>query len=140
MTRRFRDCCEVASHCFLHSDLVGRHYMAFMLQRSARLQLLRLNDDAPNDYERRVHRKGVVASLGARDAVSLEHLHLMAVLELGGTLLLYSGTVLMGRVHVGGVLSSRQVGPATAAMTATAMTLSARGSLGGTCYKANVVS
>lgn len=33
-------------------------------------------------------------------------MNLMAVLDLGGTLLLYSGCVPIGKVHVGGVLAS----------------------------------
>lgn len=99
----------MASHSFLHTDLVGRHYMCFMLARSGRLQVVRLH--GPD----RVHKKGLVASIPARDAVVLQRMHLMAVLDLGGTLLLYSGCSLIGKVHVGGVLSSN-----TAAMSAAA--------------------
>lgn len=75
--------------------------MAYMLTRTGRLQLLRL------DTFDKVNKKGLVASIAARDAVVLPHMNLFAVLDLSGTLLLYSGCVQIGKVHVGGVLSSR---------------------------------
>lgn len=109
----------MASHSFLHTDLVGRHYMCFMLARSGRLQVVRLH--GPD----RVHKKGLVASIPARDAVVLQRMHLMAVLDLGGTLLLYSGCSLIGKVHVGGVLSSN-----TAAMSAAATVAGGGGGCG----------
>lgn len=61
-----REYSEIASHCFLHCDLVGQHFMCYMLSRTGKLQMLRL------DGLKGVHKNGVIASIPARDAVALQ--------------------------------------------------------------------
>lgn len=61
-----REFSEVASHCFLHCDLVGQNFLCYMLSRIGKLQMLRL------DGLKAVHKNGLVASIPARDAVALQ--------------------------------------------------------------------
>lgn len=93
---------EAATHGFLHTDLIDQTYMCYMLPRTKCLQLTRL--EKSNTPETQIF--GIVTSISAKDAVYLEKLKMIAVLAPCGTLMMYSGPNLIGKVHVGGVLSS----------------------------------
>lgn len=54
----------MGSSGFFHTDLVGRRYLCYMLNRSAKLQLVLIEGDT------KVHKEGIVGSISARDAVA----------------------------------------------------------------------
>lgn len=92
----------MASHGFIHVDLIDQTYMCYILARTKYLQLMRL--EKSNTPDTPIF--GIVTSIPAKDAVCLEKLKMIAVLAPCGTLMMYSGPHLIGKVHVGGVLSS----------------------------------
>lgn len=92
----------MATHGFIHIDLIDQTYMCYILARTKYLQLMRL--EKSNTPDTPIF--GIVTSIPAKDAVCLEKLKMIAVLAPCGTLMMYSGPHLIGKVHVGGVLSS----------------------------------
>ncbi|XP_033168826.1 anaphase-promoting complex subunit 1 [Drosophila mauritiana] len=91
-----REFCEMATRAFIHTDLVGQTFLCYLLARSCRLQLVRLTG-----YESGELQLSTLAStLAAKDAVGLQRMHMIAVLDPSGSLLLYTGTVLISKVHI----------------------------------------
>lgn len=99
----------MATHGFIHVDLIDQTYMCYILSRTKYLQLMRL--EKSNSQDTPIF--GIVASIPAKDAVCLEKLRMIAVLAPCGTLMMYSGPNLIGKVHVGGVLSNLANLPST---------------------------
>lgn len=64
----FRDYSEIASHGFMHVDLIGQTYMCYLLPRTANLLLTRL--EKSNSADTPIF--GMVSSIPAKDAVSLD--------------------------------------------------------------------
>lgn len=62
-----REYLEVASHGFLHIDLVGDTYLCYLLARTAKLQLIRLEQKSSSQ----LHIFGTALSIPAKDAVCL---------------------------------------------------------------------
>ncbi|XP_032594835.1 anaphase-promoting complex subunit 1 [Drosophila grimshawi] len=92
-----REFCEMATRAFIHTDLVGQTYLCYLLARSCRLQLVLLNG---YDTDEPLQLSTLAATLNAKDAVGLPRLHMIAVLDPGGSLILYTGTVLISKVHI----------------------------------------
>ncbi|XP_017115012.1 anaphase-promoting complex subunit 1 [Drosophila elegans] len=91
-----REFCEMASRAFIHTDLVGQTFLCYLLARSCRLQLVRLTGYGSSE----VQLSTLASTLSAKDAVGLNRLHMIAVLDPGGSLILYTGTVLISKVHI----------------------------------------
>ncbi|XP_035908102.1 anaphase-promoting complex subunit 1 [Anopheles stephensi] len=88
---------EMASEAFLHTDLVGNNYICFLQSRACRLTLLH--------YEENSLSVSCTHMLLARSAVSLDHINMIVVLEPTGRLVLYSGPIAVGKLHVTGLQS-----------------------------------
>lgn len=110
-----REYLEMATHGFMHTDLIGQTFICYLLRQSAKLQLVRLEAAAA---EKPIF--GIVTSIPAKDAVCLRRMKMIAVLAPCGTLLLYTGPILIGKVHVGGVLACLASTPLNTAATVVA--------------------
>ncbi|XP_055843307.1 anaphase-promoting complex subunit 1 [Episyrphus balteatus] len=97
-----KEFCEIATKAFVHVDLIGQTYLCFLLPRSAKLQLVRI----VNFDEENTQIEGEIFSIAARDAVVLERMKMIAILDPSGTLTLYTGTVFVSKVHVVAVIPS----------------------------------
>ncbi|XP_034650000.1 anaphase-promoting complex subunit 1 [Drosophila subobscura] len=97
-----REFCEMATRGFIHTDLVGQTYMCYLLARSCRLQMVRITGYGSTD----VQLSTMASTLPAKDAVGLNRMHMIAVLDPGGSLILYTGTVLISKVHITPLLAS----------------------------------
>lgn len=62
----FREYLEVASRGFTHIDLIGQHFMCYLLGRTSKLQLIRMERGNDNIIFRKVN------SIPAKDAICLE--------------------------------------------------------------------
>ena len=93
---------EMASSGFLHMDFLGQKYLCFLLIKSYKLNLLAI--DRISGVNRPIF--GSMSNIPAKDAVALPRMNMIAVLMPCGTLMLYSGPTAVGKVHVGGILSS----------------------------------
>lgn len=106
-----REFCEMATRAFIHTDLVGQTYLCYLLARSCRLQLVLLNGYNTSELQLST----LASTLPAKDAVGLQRMHMIAVLDPGGNLILYTGTVLISKVHITPLLTA----PTTTATTGT---------------------
>lgn len=86
----------MATRAFIHTDLVGQTFLCYLLARSCRLQMVRLTGYGTSE----VQLSTLASTLGAKDAVSLNRLQMIAVLDPNGSLILYTGTVLISKVHI----------------------------------------
>ncbi|KAL7744257.1 hypothetical protein ACLKA6_009216 [Drosophila palustris] len=111
-----REFCEMATRAFIHTDLVGQTYLCYLLARSCRLQMVLLNGYDTSDLQLST----LASTLPAKDAVGLQRLHMIAVLDPGGNLILYTGTVLISKVHITPLLTAPTTTATTTASTATA--------------------
>lgn len=93
---------EMATTGFLHTDFIGQRYLCFLLVKSHKLNMLAI--DRISGVNTPIF--GAVSSISAKDAVALPRMNMVAVLMPCGTLMLYSGPLAVGKVHVGGVLTS----------------------------------
>lgn len=110
---RQREFCEMATRAFIHTDLVGQTYLCYLLPRSCRLQLVLLGGYNTSDLQLST----LASTLPAKDAVGLQRLHMIAVLDPGGNLILYTGTVLISKVHITPLLTAPTTTTATATTT-----------------------
>lgn len=62
-----RDYCEMASHGFLHEDIVGQQFMCYILSRSSKMFMVRL--EKSNDVDKVIF--GMTNAIKAKDAASL---------------------------------------------------------------------
>ncbi|CAG4961366.1 unnamed protein product [Colias eurytheme] len=93
---------------FLHTDLVGHNYLCFMVKVEgvSKLQIMRLKKSHSHGQTSKTNIiVGWVSSVMAKDAVVLEHLKMMALIDEMGNIILQSGNNFVGKVHVGGVLA-----------------------------------
>uniref|UniRef100_A0A1B0CZC3 Anaphase-promoting complex subunit 1 middle domain-containing protein n=1 Tax=Phlebotomus papatasi TaxID=29031 RepID=A0A1B0CZC3_PHLPP len=93
---------ECASKGFLHTDLVGQLFLCYLLPRNAKLILVPIVRTKESEF----HFFGKTTAIKAKDATVLNRMNMITVLAPCGTIMLYSGPVNVGKVHVGGVLSS----------------------------------
>lgn len=96
---------EMAASGFLHMDLIGQKYLCFMLAKSYMLNMLTI--DRISGVNTPIF--GCMFNISAKDAVALPRMNMIAVLMPCGTLMLYSGPLAVGKVHVGGILTSMSV-------------------------------
>ncbi|XP_041774338.1 anaphase-promoting complex subunit 1 [Anopheles merus] len=89
---------EMATGAFLHTDLVGNTYICFLQARACRLTLVQYSPTALNVLG--------ISTLPARSAVSLEQVNLIVLLDPTGRLVLYSGCIAVGKLHLNGLPSS----------------------------------
>ncbi|XP_030380933.1 anaphase-promoting complex subunit 1 [Scaptodrosophila lebanonensis] len=97
-----RELCEKATRAFIHTDLVGQTYLCYLLPRSCRLQLVLLTGYGTPELQLST----LASTLPAKDAVGLTRMHMIVVLDPGGNLILYTGTVLISKVHITPLLST----------------------------------
>ncbi|XP_075158873.1 anaphase promoting complex subunit 1 [Haematobia irritans] len=91
-----REFCEMSSKAFIHTDLVGQIYLCYLLPRSCKLQMVLLNNYNSDDLQ--ISTKSI--TIVAKDAVPLERMNMIAVLDPSGILILYTGGVLVSKVHI----------------------------------------
>ncbi|XP_063958903.1 anaphase-promoting complex subunit 1-like isoform X2 [Lytechinus pictus] len=99
-----------ASKAFLTSDLSGQDFLCFLLPRYRQLRCLKFNSS--NDCTQLIF--GSLTTLHVRDAVQLEDLKMMAVVEANGNLALYTGINKVGNILLPGVaptIMASSVGP-----------------------------
>ncbi|XP_037936242.1 anaphase-promoting complex subunit 1 [Teleopsis dalmanni] len=95
-----REFCEISSKAFLHTDLLGETFLCYLLSRSSKLQLVRLTN-----YPKKILQISTMSTtIPAKDAVCLERMKMIAVLDPSGSLILYTGGILVSKVHVGPVI------------------------------------
>lgn len=92
---------EAAAHGFLHTNFVGQRYICYLLPRICELNLVRMSRTPSGKYT-----FDDPIAVPAKDAIAMHRLNMIAVLGTCGTLMLYSGHSLIGKVHIGGILSS----------------------------------
>ncbi|XP_050344648.1 anaphase-promoting complex subunit 1 [Nymphalis io] len=93
---------------FLHTDLVGHNYLCFMVKVTGvtRLQIVRLQKSHSHGQLCKTNIiVGSISSILAKDAVVLEHLKMIALIDETGNIILQSGNSFVGKVHVGGILA-----------------------------------
>ncbi|XP_061376792.1 anaphase-promoting complex subunit 1 isoform X2 [Danaus plexippus] len=93
---------------FLHTDLVGHDYLCFMVKMSGvtRLQIVRLKKSRSHGQAFKTNIiVGSISSVLAKDAVVLDHLKMIALIDETGNIILQSGNNFVGKVHVGGILA-----------------------------------
>ncbi|KAJ8046075.1 Anaphase-promoting complex subunit 1 [Holothuria leucospilota] len=88
-----------ASKVFISQDLCEQKYLCFLVRQHQQLQCLKFSDS--NDRSQLIF--GSVTNLPAHDAVSLESLDMMVVLDPAGSLVLYTGLVKISRILVPGI-------------------------------------
>lgn len=98
---------EMASSGFLHMDFIGQKYLCFLLIKSYKLNLLAI--ERISGLNTPIF--GSISSISAKDATALPRMNMIAVLMPCGTLMLYSGPVPVGKVHIVGILASLSVPP-----------------------------
>lgn len=104
---------EVASKGFLHIDFIGQQYLCFLRPKSFRLNLLLI--ERKNSFNTPVF--GTLHNISAKDAVCLPKMNMIVVLLPCGMLMLYTGPVVVGKIHVGGVLSNLSINTAVTALS-----------------------
>ena len=97
----------MATSGFLHTDMIGQKFLCFLLVKSCMLNML--NIDKSTSCKKPIF--GAISSIAARDAVALNRMNLIAILTPCGTLMLYSGPLAVGKVHVGGILATLSTTP-----------------------------
>nr|XP_037873049.1 anaphase-promoting complex subunit 1 isoform X2 [Bombyx mori] len=101
---------------FLHTDLVGHDYLCFIVKTmgTSKLQILRLQKSHSHGQSSKTNLiVGAVSTVLAKDAVVLDHLKMMALIDEAGNIILQSGNNVVGKVHVGGVLARLMDSPYT---------------------------
>uniref|UniRef100_W4VRH0 Putative anaphase-promoting complex apc subunit 1 meiotic check point regulator/tsg24 n=1 Tax=Corethrella appendiculata TaxID=1370023 RepID=W4VRH0_9DIPT len=94
---------DIGSAGFIHTDLIGHTYLGYLLKKTYKLCLVKVDkfDQAnPNVIGK------ISNDMPAKDVVCLKKMNMMVVLAPCGTVMLYSGYNLIGKVHVAGILSS----------------------------------
>lgn len=97
-----KEFCEIATKAFVHVDLIGQTHLCYLLPRSGKLQLVRIT----NYNEECTQIEIDIFSIPAKDAVVLDRMKMVAILDPSGTLILYTGTVFVSKVHVVAVIPS----------------------------------
>lgn len=94
---------EMATKGFIHTDFIGQRYLCFLLPKSFRLNLLPI-ERRKSSLKMPIF--GTLTTISAKDAVSLPKMNMIVALLPCGMLMLYSGCVSVGKIHVGGILST----------------------------------
>lgn len=97
-----------AKKAFLHCDLIGQNYLCYLLcvgMKQLVIARLEKTHVSTNNVSNKQFIVGVVTSIQAKDAVNVPLLNMIAVIDLSGNIILYSGINMIGKVHIGGVLA-----------------------------------
>ncbi|CAH0388207.1 unnamed protein product [Bemisia tabaci] len=105
-----------ATKVFYSTDLVGLKYLSYLVPTKELLFCARL--EKTNDKEPGVI-VGTVNCVSAKDAAFLPALHLIVVLEPSGSIMLYSGTAPVGKLHIPVFFSAPEMPPPLFNPTAT---------------------
>ncbi|XP_024080333.1 anaphase-promoting complex subunit 1 isoform X2 [Cimex lectularius] len=97
--RSYRDQSSMASKSFLSKDTLGQEYLCYLVNSS--LVLVRLN--RTNNTRMPELIVGSVSSIPAKDAVPIPALQMIAILEAGGCVMLYTGCTTIGKLHIAGI-------------------------------------
>ncbi|KAK3923529.1 Anaphase-promoting complex subunit 1 [Frankliniella fusca] len=90
-----------AKLAFLTTDVVGQRYLCYLVPLRKQLLFSRL--EKTNTSERLIF--GMTAGVPAVDAAPITHLNMVLVVEPNGGIVLYSGTTVVGKVHLPGMPS-----------------------------------
>ncbi|KAK3580765.1 hypothetical protein CHS0354_023054 [Potamilus streckersoni] len=85
-----------SSKAFLAKDLCGQQFLCYVISYKQQLKCVKFEES--NDRSQLIF--GAVAVIPAKDAVPIESLDLMLVLDTLGWLFVYSGTIKLNRIHV----------------------------------------
>lgn len=90
---------------FIHEDLVGHEYLCYILKVNgiSQLQMMRLQKS--NCHGKVTFIVGTISTFIAKDAVVLNDLKMVALIDELGNIIMQSGNHIVGKVHVGGVLA-----------------------------------
>ncbi|KAJ8917136.1 hypothetical protein NQ315_012628 [Exocentrus adspersus] len=102
----FSEPAGAASKAFLVDDLVGQWYLCYLLTSKDQLCIVKIDFANPTNIM-----FGISTSISAKDAVALPLLHMLAILEHTGNVMLYSGLTVVGKLHVGGTLTQHTPSP-----------------------------
>ncbi|XP_038074683.1 anaphase-promoting complex subunit 1-like isoform X2 [Patiria miniata] len=91
-----------ATRVFLTTDICQQRYLCYLLQHRHQLKCVKFGRS--NDQSHLIF--GTISILMVKDAVPLQSLDMMVVLDLSNSLVLYTGLVKIGKVHVSGILPS----------------------------------
>ncbi|CAG9853978.1 unnamed protein product [Phyllotreta striolata] len=94
-----------ATKVFFTEDFVGQKYLCYVLDTRSQLSIVKV------DYSGRNFTFGVLTSISAKDAASIPHLRMLAILEHSGNVTLYSGLNVIGKLHIGGTLAQHAPSP-----------------------------
>ncbi|XP_058810342.1 anaphase-promoting complex subunit 1 isoform X2 [Phymastichus coffea] len=87
---------ERASKVFLTTDLLGQVYFCYLIRNQSRLFLARI--EKSNDPNQII--LGMLYSVTAKDAISLQELKMIVVIETNNNISLFSGMSLVGKLHI----------------------------------------
>ncbi|XP_017852968.1 anaphase-promoting complex subunit 1 [Drosophila busckii] len=105
-----REYCEMATRAFVHTDLVGQTYLCYLQARSSRLQMVLLSGYNTDELQLST----LPSTLPAMDAVGLKRLHMIVILDPSGSLMVYTGTVLISKVHITPLIATPNLYPNSA--------------------------
>ncbi|XP_034233098.1 anaphase-promoting complex subunit 1 [Thrips palmi] len=88
-----------AKKAFFTTDVVGQTYLCYLVP--SRRQLLYSRLEKTNASEKLIF--GITAGVPAVDAAPITHLSMVVVIDPNGSVVLYSGTTVVGKVHVPGM-------------------------------------
>ncbi|KAG5893112.1 hypothetical protein JTB14_019316 [Gonioctena quinquepunctata] len=94
-----------ASKVFFIDDLIGQCYLCYVLTSRNQLSIVKVDISGTNIVF------GMSTSISAKDAVPIPQLHMLAILEHNGNVSLYSGLMILGKLHIGGTLAQHTPSP-----------------------------
>ncbi|XP_017782212.1 PREDICTED: anaphase-promoting complex subunit 1 [Nicrophorus vespilloides] len=95
-----------ATSVYLIDDLIGQWYLCYFVLNRLQLSIVKIDFTNPNCIV-----FGMNRSISAKDSVAIPHLHMLAILEHTGNVVLYSGLTIVGKLHIGGVLAQHVPSP-----------------------------
>lgn len=88
---------------FLHTDLIGHEYLCFMVKVGgvSKLQIMRLQKGRAHGQVCKTNLiVGAISSVAAKDAVVLDQLNMIALIDESGNIILQSGNYVVGKVSL----------------------------------------
>ncbi|XP_035687108.1 anaphase-promoting complex subunit 1-like isoform X1 [Branchiostoma floridae] len=91
-----------ASKAFLMSDVCGQKFLCYLIGKKHELRCVKF--EPSNDNRQLIF--GAITKISARDAIALQSLNMMIVLDLHGSVVLYTGISKVGKVYLASLSSS----------------------------------
>ncbi|KAG9468650.1 hypothetical protein GDO78_022271 [Eleutherodactylus coqui] len=88
-----------AAKVFISTDLCGQKYLCFLVESQHQLRMVKFEES--NDKSQLIF--GSITNISAKDAVPVESINTMVVLESNGNLILYTGVVRVGKIFIQGL-------------------------------------